>query len=429
MKSFTGLLKAIFLVLLIGPLMADSCGDNENVGYYHVTVPGYGGSDYYRMLFDGNKEIQYNAICNLWLLSDGEVFTVDSLKGTIHYKTAIKIYDKIYSMKEEKNSWISSAAIRYVGRLDYNRPALNKFLLSNVNTSVNVQLAIWNAWTSSPDMATADSTLLIKKTNFCLAHPSWLIRQCAYDYITKTTAPFFENVLMKTFDTCKEQYQKSQIIKALNLHLCDTVFNFLTHHYSVDLDSFIKKQILLSLPNAVNTQQALHWFEQHQQETVMLLNNGFELSGTKADFYPAVIQGEIRQGWDPAEKEYFTEDNQHFPLLYYYLLEDKYHYESTDSIKPAQSAALKKIELQLLADKKLAPSWIEYEQTHRRYSLPDKMLKAHQQLTAEYTAAVKELFNQYQTDSSAIKDFLIQLQNVSNNLYRHKYIKNKNPKQ
>ena len=423
MKPVTGLLKAIALVLFIGPLMAESCGDAENVGYYHVSIPAYENADYYQMLFTGNEEIQYNAICNLWAGSDAEALTVDSLKGTNRYKMALKIYDKIYSMMDAENSWISSAAIRYIGRFEYNRPALIKYLLSDFNPSVNVQLAVWNVWKNTEDTSLADSSWLVKKANFCLQHPSWLIKQCAYDYITRTTAPYYENALMKTYDTCAEQYQKLEIITVLNLHLCDTVFNFLSRHYTGCPDSVIKKQILLSLANAMNTQQSLNWFKQQKKETAMVLNNGFELSDLQADFYPGLIQIALRQGWDPAEKEYFTEDDQHYPLLYYILLEDKYHYENSDSIKPPQSLACKKIEQQLLADKKLGPAWLEYERIHMRFSLPDQLVKAHRQLTDKYAAAIKKLFDQYQTDSSAAKDFLVQLQNASKSLYKSKYIK------
>lgn len=404
--------------------MAESCND-ENVGYYHVKITGYGDSDYYQMLFAGNEEIQYNAICNLWSLLDADALSVDSLKGTSRYKKAVKIYEKIYSMKDSKNTWIGSAAIRYVGRLEYNRPALTRYLLANTNPSVNIQLATWSAWTSIKDDAAADSSLLIQKTNFCRSQPSWLIRQCAYDYITKATAPHFESNLMKTYDTCSEKYQKLEILQVLNLHVCDTVFDFLKRHYITAADSVIQQQILLSLTNAMDAKQALHWFEQHPKETTQLLNNGFELAGGHADFYCRLIQAALKQGWNPAEKEYFTDNNQHYPLLYYYILEDKYHFETTDSVKPVQSAALKKIEQQLLADKKLAPAWLEYENAHLRYSLPGDLVKAQQQLTADYTAEVKALFSKYQMDSSVIRDFLVQLQNASNSLYRIKYVKDK----
>jgi hypothetical protein len=423
MKTVIGLLKAIALVIFIWPLMAESCSDAGNVGYYHVNIPDYKNADYYQMLFTRNEELQYNAICNLWAISDRDALEVDSLKGSSRHKMAQKIYDKIYSMMDAENTWISSAAIRYIGRFEYNQPALIQYVLSNFNPSVNVQLAVWNVWKNIEDKALGDSSQLVKKANFCLQHPSWLIKQCAYDYITSATAPYYENALMKTYDTCAEQYQKLEIVAVLNLHLCGMVFDFLTRHYTGNPDSVVKKQILFSLANARNTQQALNWFQQHQKETAIVLENGFQFSDQRADFYRGLVQVALRQGWDPAEKEYFTEDNQHYPLLYYILLEDKYHFENSDSIKQPQSQGCKKIELQLLADKKLRPAWLLYESTHLRFSLPDQLVKAHRQLTDEYVAAINKLFDHYKTDSSYAKNFFVQLQNASKSLYSSKYLK------
>ena len=63
MKSLTGLLKTVVAVILISPLMAESCSDNENVGYHYVAIPGYTTEEYYQMLYRPDVEMQYNAVC------------------------------------------------------------------------------------------------------------------------------------------------------------------------------------------------------------------------------------------------------------------------------------------------------------------------------------------------------------------------------
>jgi hypothetical protein len=424
MKPVTGLLKVIALVVMIIPLMSESCEDEKNAGYYHVSIPSYNYEEYYKMLFYPNEEIQYNAICNLHAEFDADALNVDSLKGTPRYTIAKKTYDKIYAMMDAENSWVSSAAIRYIGLHEYNRQGFIDYILSNINPSENVQLACWYGWKKMENDELANSAKLMKKVNFCLNHPSWLIKQTAFGYLTKATVPYYEDTLIKTYDNSNEQYQKLEILEVLNLHLCDTVFNFLIRNYTTSSDSLINKQIILSLKNTLNKQQSLNWFKQHKKEAVMILNEGIDFSGEYSDFYTGLIQIALSQGWDPAQKKYTATDKQEYPLLYYYVLEDKYHFESTDTIKPKQSPNLKKIEQQLLADSKLRPAWLQYEKTHMRFSLPDKLVKAHQKLTNEYEVSVLKLFEQNKTDSAVANIFLVQLRNASTGLYRSKYVKN-----
>jgi hypothetical protein len=372
------------------------------------------------MLQSSNEEIQYNSICNLWRVTDMELLNKDSLKGTPKYILDKKIYDKIYSLIPSRNSWISSAAIRYINKFDYNREKFMYDILNNNDSSVNVQLAIWTCWNSRGKDELADSALLLRKVKFCFQHPSWLIQQCAYDYITPSGAPYLENDLMQSYYTAKEQYKKLLIIYALNKHLCDTVFNFLTREFHITADTLLQQLILSYLPNGINRQQVLQWYAQHKKETALTLKNVVDLQ-LKNNLYPSLVLIALKQGWDPAEIQVYSNDEATGPLLYYYLFENKYHYENSDSAKPETNALYKKIEQQLLADSKFKSSWLNYEQTHIRYSLPEQLIAAHRQLTAKYAEDMRSLFNKHGIDSSAYQDFLIPLENSASGLYKKKF--------
>lgn len=123
---------------------ADGCNGNEmNVGYYYIEVPGYENGDYYKMLQSSNREKQYNALaCLSFEYRDQKVLKYDSLKGTGPYDTALLIYRKAMELTKSADSWVSSAAFRLLGsmELDDKDSGYYQCLLSNRNPSLNVQL-------------------------------------------------------------------------------------------------------------------------------------------------------------------------------------------------------------------------------------------------------------------------------------------------
>jgi hypothetical protein len=423
MKSLTGLLKLTVLLIVTVPLLsAGGCGDNENVGYHYISIPGFTIDDYYGMLGNSNEEIQYNAICNLWYQANVEILEKDSLKGTPEYNKTLKIYEKIYPMMDSKNTWVSSAAIRFVSRCKYNGKAFLEQSLRNNSPSVNVQLSIWSAWDRKNEEVKVDSSLLIQKINFCFKHPSWLIQQCAYDYINPATVRYFENDLIAAYSKANEMYRRLQVIHVLDMNVSDSIFNFIAGEYRVTQDSVLQKNLLLSLTKALNKQQAYNWFIQHKKETAVVLQTGVDFTGEENDFYPQLVLIALRQGWDPANVLYSTDEDKQFPLLYYWLFESKYHYEfiraHPGTVPPKQPEKFKLIEDQLLSDEKMRQGWLNYEQANLTYPLPADLVKEHQRLTARYAEDVKNLLNRYKVDSSTTKTFLTQLNNNANDLYR-----------
>jgi hypothetical protein len=424
MKSFTGLLKTVVAVILISPLMAESCSDNENVGYHCVDIPGYTTEEYYQMLYSPNEEIQYNAVCLLFYHSDMALLVTDSLKETPAYKLEMKIYNKIYSMMDAKNSWISSAAIRYIGKFEYNSSAFQQYALRNNNPSVNVQLAINSIWDDKDIDTVLLAPLLKQKVKFCFSHPSWLIKQSAYDYIIPATAHEYETDFIQQYGNAAEKYKKLQLLEILKMHLCDTAFDFLSSIYLTEKDTSLKKIILLSLPQAINKSQALNWFMQHKEETEIVLTKGDFYSYGKAFYYDLVLFA-LQQGWNPENVPIYSNGENAGPLLFNLLFEDKYSYEylgeHPKDTQPPQTESFKKIEQYLLGNTRLKPMWLKYENEHLQFSLPAQLVKEHQQLTAKYVDAIKVLFANNNLDSTVYKDFLVQLENNANSLYRSKF--------
>ena len=376
------------------------------------------------MLYRPDVEMQYNAVCVLFFHSDKALLEKDSLKETPDYKLLMKIYNKIYSMMDAKNSWISSAAIRYISRFEYNSSAFQQYVLRNNNPSVNVQLAINSVWHYSDIDTVLLAPLLKQKVKFCFSHPSWLIKQCAYDYIIPATAHEYETDFIQQYGSAAEKYKKLQLLEILKMHLCDTAFDFLSTTYLTEKDTSLQKIILQSLPTAINKTLALNWFMQHKKETEIVLKSGFDLFGGDRDFYSYFLLFALQQGWNPENVPIYSNGKITGPLLFYLLFEDKYRYEylreHLNDTQPPQTENFKKIEQYLLGNSRLKPLWLKYESEHLQFPLPAQLVKEHQQLTEKYAAAIKVLFTNNNLDSAVYKDFLVRLENNAKDLYRTK---------
>jgi hypothetical protein len=213
------------------------------------------------MLNSTNAEIQYNAICYLYdnMKTNQPAIDYDSLKGTREYDSTMLIFRKVLPMVNSKNSWVSSAAIRYLSLFKYNRPEFMRNLLSSENTSLNVQLEIIK---NVYEDTISDQNLLSRKFNFLQKQPSWLLQNSAYGiFKEKNNIPI--NQLIKEYNISGAEYKKLLIINALSMHITDSVFYFLSNEWERTKNERIKNIIFFSLLNSKNEDMAFNWYEKH----------------------------------------------------------------------------------------------------------------------------------------------------------------------
>jgi hypothetical protein len=388
------------------------------VGYHSIAIPGYEKEDYFPMLSNQNEEIQYNAICVLSNMTTSEWLDEDTMKGKPEYWMDLKIYEKIYPMMNSGNSWISSAAIRHIGMYDYNQEKYINAILQNNNPSLNVQLAIGHNYSLKENDTLADPALLAKKATFCFNHPSWLIRQSGYKYINKKTAHQFEEKFKKDYAATNEEYTKRQIIMALGMHLCDSSFDFLTNQYITTKDTILQKLIISLLPEALNRQQALNWFDNHMKETEMILDLGFEFNRNENDIYFDLLILNLNKGWDPTrlKTSIISSDPEvpkdSFPLLFPAYFEFIHNYGTYDTLNAKQTEVLNLVRQKISTTPSINKQWQEYEKKHIRFLLPKQLIDEQMQITAKYNEALTSLYNRYHTDSSMYDSYLKDLKNL-----------------
>ena len=419
-KTLFKMIYIVFWTITTIPLMSPACRDDKmNVGYYSVDIPGYAEADYLNMLNSTNEEMQYNAICELTLSSDyDKVLMTDSLKGTAKYDSALMVYKKIVPFMQSQNSWVSSAAIRFISSFEYNRQEFLDFGLKHNDPSLNVQLEIMM---DIMDDTTKNQNLLAQKISFLQQQPSWLLQNGSYLLMgVKDSVSTVQ--LIHAYSESNEEYKKLLILDVLILHLTDTVFHFLANEWATTKNERIKKIIFQSLPNAKNHQLVLDWFAKH----ISLLETNMKefISGLSSrELNGKLIALALEHGWKPASLPTKSTSPEYDgrPLLYVNLFDNKYAEYATDSLKIKLTAAGKLIEDALLKDPQLKNEWLAFEKKMLKYPLPQEFIKRHQLITDAFLKQSAEMFQQYKIDTTISNDFLKETDNRTKELYKKKF--------
>lgn len=421
-KSLLNIIVAIGISMTALPLMAPGCSDNEmNVGYHYIPIPVFEESDYIRMLDSKNEEMQYNAICYLAEQNDYDrYFTTDSLKATPRYDTVLSLYQKVYALMDSKNTWISSSAIRFINKLEYNRPAYVSYLLKNNDPSLNVQLEI--IMDLLFDTA-KDQQLLGQKVHFLQQQPSWLLQNGAY-LLMGEKDNISADQLMQVYSNSREDYKKLLILDVLINHMTDTAFSFLTREWAVTKNIQIKNTIFLNLFKGSNQQQVMDWYNTHYDLLEKDLERMIEIASEKQydDISSKLIVLALEKGWKPSsiiqEKGQYEKEYDGEPRLYTCLFINKYDQSNRDSTRSGYLAGFKRIEDALLRYPELKKEWLAFEKRWFKYPLPEDLVNRHRQLTTAYLQQTALLLQQHKIDTTVYNNFMNDLNREAKTLYR-----------
>ncbi|MDB5276701.1 MAG: hypothetical protein JWR61_1656 [Ferruginibacter sp.] len=388
-------------------LMSAGCDNEEsNTGYHYVNIPGFEEADYIPMLNSSNEEIQYNAVCyfaghNYY---DHYLMT-DSLRKTGSYDTALLLYQKIYPMMNSKNSWVSSAAVLFISKFQYNRPAFVNFALTNTNPSKNVQLEIIAGLLED---SAKDSRLLQQKVSFLKQQPSWLLQNGVYQLIGEYDSVSSEP-LIREYKEMKDDYKKILVLDVLCNHMTDKVFSFVANEWASTKNERIKKMISSNIVFGHNHRQVLNWYAAHWPVLEQNMEEMIEMASENKtrNISSELIVMALSRGWKPSsvlqikgvnENEY---DGQ--PRLFITL---KLHQPYRDSSSDKYSPALISIENALLQNPSLKNEWQAFEKRFTKYPLPSELISQQKKLTATYLQQTAMLLQQYKIDTSLANNFM-----------------------
>ena len=425
-KSLFNLSIAIVMVIGILPLLSGGCGDNKehNVGYYYIKIPGFSDSDYISMLDSSNEEMQYNAICYLHENGNSEPppIDVDSLKGTRAYDSTLRIYNKINPLMNSNNSWVSSAAIRYCKGFAYNRKAFVADVLNNSDPSLNAQLEIINGLIY--DSVRSDE-LQMKKFQFLIHQPSWLLQNSAYMMVKDMRNPPSDD-LINEYVRSPGNYKRYLIIDALGQHITDTVFSFLAREYGITNDERTRKMIFQKLLQAKNENLAFEWYKKQYD----LVEKNMEqfiypvfYSGN--DLCSRIVILALEKGWKPSSLLVKEDEGESAgkPVLYAHLYASKTGEDQADSNRIKNQARVKKMEDALNSKPDLKTEWLAFQEWTMENPLPAELISKHAALTEEYLRQTSLLFQQYRTDTIHASYYMQQVRSGAETLHKGKYRK------
>lgn len=423
-------ISAACIIAVLPFLSAGGCGDDRelNVGYHHIRIPEFTEADYLQMLNSENKEIQYNAICNLDKDYD-RLLTTDSLKGTPEFDSALMIYNKISLLMDSKDTWVSSAAVAFINHFQYNRQTFVQYVLTNKNPSLNVQLEM------IMDIANdtiKDQNLLAEKISFLEKQPSWLLQNGRYMLVNNNDRLQMDNFI-KDYNSTSEEYKKLLILDILIANINDTVFSFLTNEYEKSNSARVKKLILSGLPEADNPESVLKWFGLHYQLLEKNMGDMISNLDSKNEIYSKLIVLALQNGWKPSSLIYTKKqdngssendnddaDYEGEPMLYISLFINKYENDKNGNLVYWQNAPGKKIEDFLLKDPEMKKGWLAFEKRMLKYPLPQDLISQHRQLTEKYLKESQLLLQKFQIDTSLYKEFIKEINNHAKELYEER---------
>jgi hypothetical protein len=411
-------LVPLLLASLAPLLLAGGCDGDSNVGYHYVSMSWLPLRDQVRLLNDKDHDKVYNALCDLYSSADffDEYFSNDSLRHTPQYDTIVALHARAFNLMGSSDPWVSSAAIRFIGKFKYHKKEFIDVILRNNTRERNIQLEICEQLRYD---STKDQNLLREKVLFLRKQRDWLLRNSAYAIINpKDSCP--ADLFMEDFRGPASPEVRMFALDAMQDHVSDTVFHFLIHAWELENDPTMKHEIQRTLYNAKNPNLLAEWLETQPAVVQQLMPTLVALSGDEpSTAVSSIIVRQIRKGWKPSaaplppkERNYPGE-----PILYRNLLRWKFHStERPDS--NTLTADMRAIENALLSDSLLAQEWLSYQEKMSTRPLPSSFLRDHRALTDEYLRKSLKMMEGQVTDTAAANAFQRSIRSDSWSLYR-----------
>lgn len=388
-KTIQGLLIPITLIIS-SLFLYGGCDDAPgNVGYHFVLLQPRKFEDLIRSLDNKDEAIVYNSLCNLTMevKTINEFTTQDKFKGLPQHDTALIIHEKAMHLISSDDPWVSSAAIRLLGELKFDKPAFLNRILQDNRRERNVQLEICEQLGKAEHK---DQRLLRTKILFLRSQKDWLLQHSAY-VITDEEDSCASDIFLDDYLHSSDPDTRRLALAAMNRHADRTSFKALAHAYDTTVDEDMKTSLFLGLLGCNDQSMIEDWAfsKPGRMDTVLefiaevtLQNNpGQKMNPDLSQ----IILRALGQGWRPPRIS-FDPDEAFFPgenYLYKHLLQCKYNTpEKPDSITTNKAGTA--VERALLTDPNLRKEWLDYEARYKPRLLSASLIKKHRALMESF---------------------------------------------
>jgi len=420
MKKALGFLSlAIAAIFSARLLMSAGCDGESNVGYHSVEIPWKSDGERLKDLSNGDAAIQYNTLCILDLKAGdmNNYLDRDSFRGSPARDTSLMIHEKVMTMMASQDPWVSSAAIRLLGNITFQKDIYFDRILRDNRPERNIQLEICHQLKSAD---IKDQALLRNKIIFLHMQKDWLLRCSAYGIVGMKDS-CATDIFLDDFRNSADPDIRNLALMALAAHVDRSSFNVLAEAYEQASSEEVKTTILAGLLTSRDQDRALDWFFSKPKLVDSLMESIVESAADKngPPICAKILVNALQKGWKPGTLP--VNENEAIypgePLLYKELLEYKYSSQSNpDSVTITPNGKL--VEAALLADPVLRKDWLKYESHMKPRKIPAVLEKEHLQLTNDYIARCKALIVRETGDTTLASNFEKSVWSEANTLYQ-----------
>ena len=328
MKNNLTIIKLFLCLFLLGLLMTGCVEKNRFAGsgairYQKVQIPIYEISDYENLLFSENKEVKYNAICNLiehaWDYAPvlgKEKSKISTPKEKLPTKEEIqnaeKVLDAIFTELKSKNENIKTASLIFITEfsLNYsNKEELFKQVEQVKAESLRTQYEKIRALTILSNSETKIDKRVVEKY---LDSKSWLITSMTYLFLGKISSENIHKRLIEKYKNTNQEYNKLLIIHAFSQAFGPEVFHLIKNEILLSESKRIRLKIISILNKSNDKTLVAKWIVRDHKtidkEIIQAIFNEYysELASTTGTiFFNELLHSNQRELIDMIDRKKF----------------------------------------------------------------------------------------------------------------------------
>jgi hypothetical protein len=303
--------KTLLAILTISLVLISGCkpGPYDVSRFPSIAIPEYTMTDYFKLLYNENPEIVYNAVCNL----QDEAFSVaaaisgpDVDKTSREYIVSLAVYKRIRQLLESNDARIVSSSLRFLeyfsGNYEKKEELIGPVLrIKSDNPMVQFEQVTMLSLVASKD-AKIDNPTLKRFIN----SKSWLVSRGAYALVNKLEREGFRMEVIKRYRSMGNEAERLLMLTALETNFSRETFQFLASELLSEKDQKIRHKIFAMLGGAREKRAVLEWiernYERFSKEDIEALADIYaETEVPLNDFSSGIFLILVKKGYAPNE--------------------------------------------------------------------------------------------------------------------------------
>ena len=406
MRRSSALLLA--LVILSLSLVLPGCfDDNKELSRYpRIAIPGYTSQRYYVFLYDNNRELVYNAVCNMIedASSMGSALSDKKAdKSSSRFILASNTYKRVVELLKSNDDRIVSACLRFLQLLAPQYDKKEELIAPVLKIGSRARNSRYEQLVTLAAISCKNSPVSDGFLKKALADRSWLVSRATYGLINKLENDKIRSMLIARYSRTPTEYEKLLILTSMNDGQSADVLAFLTKEALDTKDKKIKNYILRCLKNARDTSVVLKWVDDNygriSPDDIKEMRDSSTIDD---DFTSALYVVSIKKGWVP--DDLFLADVYDRVLIASGAAKDEKL--SDDDIK--RRINVQNLKKEILANKPAADKWRKLEAAREALAknIYNEIKPEYDAMTKQFKERMSSVLDKYNVDPDKKAEFL-----------------------